>query len=62
MVMVADGEGALQNLVEESRRRELIINKIKTEVVRLTKKTDRLPVTISIEGMALKMVESLRYL
>ena len=66
MVLIADSEDKLQILVnkllEECRRRGLRINKAKTEVMGVTKRSERLPVTISIEGTALNQVETFRYL
>ena len=42
----------MNKLLEECRRRGLRINKAKTEVMGITKTSERLPVTNSIEGIA----------
>ena len=66
MVMVIDSEEKLQRLVDtlkqECSRIGLRINKGETEVLGVTKRGERLPVTISIDGTALKQVDSFRYL
>ena len=66
MVMIADSEEKLQTLMDklmwECSRVGLRINKGKTEVMGVTKRRDRLPVTINVEGSALKQIETFRYL
>ena len=66
MVMIADSQEKLQTLMDklilECSRVGLRINKGKTEVMGITKRRDRLPVTINVEGSALKQVETFRYL
>ena len=66
MVMIADTEEKLQNLVDkllvECRRMGLRMNKQKTEVMGVTKRSERLLVSINIDGTVLKQVDTFRYL
>ena len=65
-VLIADSEEKLQRLVdglsEECRRYGLSVNKQKTEVMGLTKRSEQLVVDISLEGRRLDQVDSFRYL
>ena len=67
VLVAADSEKKLQGLgdrlLQECMRMELMIDKEKkTEVMGVTISRERLPVTISIDGTALKQVDSFRYL
>lgn len=66
MVLIADTEEKLQSQVDkllgECGRMGLRINKVKTEVMGITKRSERLPINIGADGTALKQVESFRYL
>ena len=66
MVLIADSEEKLQRLIsklhEECNAKGLRINKSKTEVMGITKRTERLTVRTNIEGAPIKQVASFRYL
>ena len=66
MVLLADTEEKLQRLMDElteqCRIKGLRINKSKTEVMGVTKRRERLPVSINIEGVAIRQVEKFKYL